>query len=93
MNETTAVQYPEHEKLKAISDKSQTIGEFLEWLSTEKGILLGEWGGATGHTMYPTQRSKVALLAEYFEIYQDRLESEKRAMLDTVRAAHMERES
>lgn len=35
--------YPEHEKLKAISDKSQTIGEFLDWLM---------WGGldeAAGH--------------------------------------------
>lgn len=26
--------YPEHEKLRAISDKSQAIGEFLEWLET-----------------------------------------------------------
>lgn len=25
-------EYPEHEKLRAIQDKSQAIGEFLDWL-------------------------------------------------------------
>jgi hypothetical protein len=35
-------QYPEHEKLTAISDKSQACYDFLEWLGTQ-GILLGKY--------------------------------------------------
>jgi len=29
--------YPEHRKLEAVKDQSQVIGEFLEWVTTEKG--------------------------------------------------------
>ena len=38
--------YPELEKLSAISDKSQAIGEFLEWVLEKKGAFLAldvEW--------------------------------------------------
>lgn len=34
--------YPEHEKLQAISPKSQVIGEFLEWLSRQ-GYTICRW--------------------------------------------------
>jgi hypothetical protein len=34
--------YPEHDKLTKVSDESQSIGAFLEWLSTQ-GINLMEW--------------------------------------------------
>ena len=27
--------YPEHEKLRAVKDRSQTIGEFVEWLEDQ----------------------------------------------------------
>jgi len=33
--------YPEHDKLQAISDRSQAIGEFLEWLQ-DKGVFLAQ---------------------------------------------------
>ncbi len=29
-------QYPECEKMMAVKDKSQVIGEFLEWLTCER---------------------------------------------------------
>ncbi len=32
--------YPEHDKLHAVVDRSQAIGEFLEWLSSEKDAVL-----------------------------------------------------
>lgn len=35
-------EYPEHERMAAVSDQSQAIGEFLEWL-TEQGITLATW--------------------------------------------------
>ena len=29
--------YPEHEKVEEVGDKSQVIGEFLEWAAHQKG--------------------------------------------------------
>ena len=84
--------YPEHEKLKAVSDKSQSIGEFIEWLQHEKGIELAEWGGSRGTALVPCMQSMISLLAEFFGIDRDILESEKLAMLEAARAAHLERE-
>lgn len=34
--------YPEHDKLRAVRDESQTIGEFLAWLS-RNNIALCKW--------------------------------------------------
>ncbi len=36
----TEAKYPEHERMEKVSQESQSIGEFLEWLS-EKGIEMG----------------------------------------------------
>jgi len=36
------VPIPEHEKLKLIKDKSQAIGEFIEWLEHDKKIHLSK---------------------------------------------------
>ncbi len=35
--------YSEHDKLKAISDKSQTCGEFLNWLKDDQGLSFARW--------------------------------------------------
>lgn len=37
-----ASEYPEHEKLQAVVDRSQAIGEFLDWLP-EAGLALCSW--------------------------------------------------
>lgn len=84
--------YPEHDKLSAIADQSQAIGEFMEWLKDgarpqQPRLFLahyveGEECPVPLHT--PTED----LLAEYFEIDQSKLEQEKRAMLDSLRARH-----
>lgn len=34
--------YPMHDKLIAVKDQSQAIGEFLEWLTTEKSVCLAD---------------------------------------------------
>lgn len=80
--------YPEHEKLAAISDKSQVIGEFLEWAQQEKGWHLAEWN--TTHFsnfdfMMPIPQTIQVILSMFFNIDLDRLEKEKRAMLDVQR--------
>lgn len=66
--------YPEHAKLHAVKDKSQACGEFLRWLVEEKREF--EQTGFTGLQ---------DLLAEFFEIDQNRLEREKQQMLEELR--------
>lgn len=91
--------YPEHDKLAAVADDSHTIGEFLEWLSGE-GITLCTWRDratidqdmlqagvvfieADHH--YPVGWSLEETLARYFDIDQNKLEAEKRALLADLR--------
>ena len=90
--------YPEHEKLAITKHKSQGIGEFLDWLRSEKRITLCRWEESTLASVddewegdpagyYPAGTTTQALLAEYFDVDQDRLEQEKRAMLAKLREA------
>jgi hypothetical protein len=65
---------PECDKLLKVKDKSQTIGAFLEWAQEADLIQL--------------DRSINDVLAEYFEIDLDKVDKEKRAILDGLRAAN-----
>jgi hypothetical protein len=92
------VEMPECEKLKAVQEKSQAIGEFLEWLTTEKGYFIQESrtriipaedslsGKAYSvQNIGPIRESWERLLAEFFEIDLDKVEQEKRALLEEIR--------
>lgn len=80
--------YPEHEKMKPIAEQSQAIGEFLDWMSG-KGFHLLKWHEFDDGTHdYITAPSVVKLLAEFFDIDLDKIEREKRAMLDYMRGAN-----
>lgn len=81
--------YPEHEKLHAVKDKSQAIGEFIHWLAeTHDAHVItyecdydGRWErrrGAEGRWM----RER---LAEFFNIDLAKIEDEKDAMLAELR--------
>jgi hypothetical protein len=88
----TASPYPEHERQRLVLDKSQAIGEFLEWLTSEQNYVIAEWGGGTEetgseHRLYPVHRRIESWLAQYFQIDPVKIEAEKRAMLDAMRAA------
>lgn len=89
--DTTPVpQYPEHEKLAKVQPQTQAAGEFLEWLGTQGyhlAIVVGDdaevplrmgqmvpWGGRISE-----------LLARWQEIDENRLEAEKRQMLESLR--------
>lgn len=72
--------YPEHDRLAAVNDKTQTIGEFLEWAGST-GVLLCEI--APDDHFYPVGDT-MTLLAEWAGIDRDRLEDEKRQMLDEM---------
>lgn len=90
--------YPEHEKLQAVKDKSQAIGEFLEWLQDTKHYVIAQWeqvdpdtepGESSGadEGLFSASINIEKLLAEYFHIDLAKLEQEKQAMLDKVRIA------
>ena len=83
-------EYPEHEKLKAIQKESQAIGSFLEWLLSSKNIrfvqLVVEDPDESDHEVLVQINLPINdTLAEYFEIDQNKLEQEKRQMLDELR--------
>lgn len=93
--------FPEHEKLRAVADKSQAAGEFLDWLLEEKGYSLGQYHqhadacydeddkrvcGRSKDTLYPACPRVTDLLAEFFGIDKEKLEEEKRAMLAACRS-------
>lgn len=84
------IKYPEHEKLQAVQKKSQAIGEFIEWLRNTKQITFARWYKAEldeeeTDKLMPEYPSTNKLLAEYFNIDLQKLEQEKRAMLDELR--------
>lgn len=125
--------YPEHEKMTAVQEQSQAVGEFLEWLQTPtehggKGVSLHTWEeweeddtclecagtGKVGSVRrnsegarlqdcpncdgtrlvsrpregwMPVGGSANKLLAEFFGIDLNKIEDEKRAMLDQIRAS------
>lgn len=80
--------YPEHEKLQNLGDANQIVGDFIEWLH-DRGMEIGRFEQMRGFSdlqFVPVTKSRDALLAEYFDIDRDKLEMEKRSMLDAIRA-------
>ncbi len=79
-------EYPEHHKLSAVSERSQTCGEFLDWLLGEKGFVLAKYRGNPRYeVLYRENPNVTKLLAEYFLIDEEELEREKIAMLEELR--------
>lgn len=76
-------QYPECEKMAVVKDKSQAIGEFLEWLECEKNWEICEYGSSD--RLSPVILSTEQLLAEFFDIDLDKIEKERRQMLYELR--------
>jgi len=79
------VDYPEHEKLDKVEDKSQVIGEFLDWLRSTR-IFLCRYGKR--EIPYPIGETIEEILAAYFGIDLEKLEQEKQAMLEEMRKAN-----
>ena len=81
--------YPEHKKLMAIADKSRAIGQFIYWLEEEKDLYLMRQPDEDQEFLlshvYRTE-SITDLLAEYFEIDQQKIEAEKQAMFEAMRS-------
>ena len=102
------VKCPECDKMLAVRDKSNAIGEFLEWLQGERKLTLCREithkeieeaidAGMEDEIDYkegdltPDHTGIEALLAEYFDIDLKKVEEEKQAILQQVRAEHEKR--
>lgn len=79
--QTVHKSYPECEKLAEIHDKSQVIGEFLDWLNSE-GIYLCE---EISEKLFPIRDTIEFLLADFFGIDMKKVEEERQSMLDDIR--------
>jgi hypothetical protein len=71
--------YPEHVKLRAVSDETQAAGGFLVWCA-EQGLELSHV--QSGNPCMTPMRD---LLAAWKDIDQAKIEEEKRAMLKAMR--------
>lgn len=87
---TTEDKYPECTKMDQVSDESQRIGEFIEWLQ-EKGYILARYEEVEGYSnpqLIPSPAPIERLLADYFGIDLDKVDQEQREILKVIRAAN-----
>lgn len=80
--------YPEHEKLMEVKDKSGEIGTFVEWVEDSTGYKIckkyefesyGVWPPACTGELFISK-----LLAKFYGIDLEKLEEEKRKMMEAV---------
>jgi hypothetical protein len=84
---------PECDKLAAIKDKAEVLQEFVDWLNDERGYSICERrpsGKSTAHEeldeYWPASYGGYnRLFADFFGIDLDKVEQERRAILDHVR--------
>jgi hypothetical protein len=76
-------EYPEHEKMMALKGQNNVVGRFLDWLDGEN-IGLAKWG-PDGINMQPHYESKESIISRHFGIDLNKLEAEKRMMLEALR--------
>lgn len=88
------VKTPECDKAVKIRNKSQSIGEFIEWLRDEKKVILAskmpieDFEDEEIETLAPAYYNLDSLLAEFFGIDLNKIEKEKRELLEAVRKAN-----
>jgi hypothetical protein len=88
MADLTATVYPEHEKLTALGDKNQVVGDFIKWLKKE-GYVFAKYGDRQGRyqeELFDHHPPMSFLLGNFFEIDPDKIEAEKEQMLQDLRA-------
>ena len=89
------IKTPECDKLADIRSESQLLGEFLAWLPSQNIFLCDcNREGFSNDTLYvPTLMNIEKLLATYFNIDLEKVELEKRQLLEALRSASHNREN
>lgn len=78
--------YPECDKLAAVELQSRTIRDFLAWLRRTKEVSLCNLVDGEDEMEYePIYIGTEQLLAEYFHVNLNKVEKERRQMLDELR--------
>jgi len=91
--------YPEHEKLRAVKEESQAIGNFLTWLREDQHVAIARPHrhdqhcyvgqvracGLKSGELFSVDLPVERWLSLYFDVDEARLDDEKRAMLDEQR--------
>ena len=77
---------PELDKMRAVKDRSQAIGEFIEWLRSKKSYEIAFYPEGSD-LLFPVNTSIEKLLADFFEIDLNKVDAEKRALLKQLRRA------
>ena len=99
MAKNTLPECPECDKLHAVADKSQVCGEFLDWLKGQFFLAkphehtddCGYYEGSCGYRrdeLEPVHENTESLLARFFNIDMKKVEKEKSARLDAIRATN-----
>jgi len=81
------IKYPEHEKLKALDGKNQIIGDFIYFLD-EVGLCICD-KDEDRERYFPTHKTIEQIVGDYFDIDQNKIEKEKRMMLEGIRENHV----
>lgn len=80
---------PECEKLASVSEKSNELGHFLDWLINENNYVLCEWTEDDAEKdyrrVYLGSNKINEILAEFFHVDLNKVEQERRALLDWIR--------
>ncbi len=84
---------PQHDRLREVKDRSQSLHEFLLEFCSEKGVQLS--APIEGSTRpYPVSEETIKnLIAEFLEIDLNELENEKRRMLIDIRVESARRDA
>ena len=75
------MEFPEHEKLKAVQAETQFLGGFIEWLGS-KNMCIAIWDDRD--RLHRSNKSVNYLLSMYKNIDPLKIDAEKRAMLEEL---------
>jgi hypothetical protein len=87
-------EYPECEKMHKVSETSNQIGYFIDWLRGTKEIVFSKWylnedgDPEENDILLPEFPDMEKLLAEFFNIDLNKVEAERCVMLDEIRKAN-----
>ena len=82
---------PELDRIAKVHDQSEIIGQFLEWLQDASHYAIGEWISERNvqDSFVPAHPDINRLLAEYYDIDLDKVDQERKQILDEIRRSHV----
>lgn len=76
--------YPEHLKLERTKTQRQVVGDFIEWLPS-RGFVLASYDSRDPDRLNPAGVNTRMLLAAFFDIDLEKIETEKEAIIRSLR--------